>query len=197
MSPQAKITERDFLFWSGGKDACLALLYHRDKTGSEPILVTTFDEQTQQVPHQKIPVARIRQQAIDLGLMLYTIPLSYPASNHEYLSAIQQNLKQLPFSVNTLIFGDLHLQDIRDWREKEFGAMGYDLLFPIWQKPYDELFDRLERDNITIRISAVMNEFSDLIQPGQIFNRAFAESLPEEIDKMGENGEFHTEITVL
>ena len=56
---------------------------------------------------------------------------------------------------------------------------------------------RLEDEVVEIRISAVMDKYSDLIKPGTLFNRRFAESLPEEIDKMGESGEFHTEIAGL
>jgi|AntRauTorcE11897_2_1112592.scaffolds.fasta_scaffold02828_7 diphthamide synthase (EF-2-diphthine--ammonia ligase) len=188
---------RDILFWSGGKDSFLALRYLQDSTGDDPVLLTTFDDESSRVPHQSIPIETIRRQAMDLGLILYTVPISYPASNIEYIDALKAHLGQFPFDVQHLVFGDLHLQDIREWREEQFGAMGYDLLFPIWQIPYYELFDRLEDEVVEIRISAVMDKYSDLIKPGTLFNRRFAESLPEEIDKMGESGEFHTEIAGL
>jgi diphthamide synthase (EF-2-diphthine--ammonia ligase) len=197
MTQFKKNITRDILFWSGGKDSLLALRYIQDESDGDPVLLTTFDDESGRVPHQNIPVETIRRQALDLGLILYTIPLSYPASNKEYHSTLANYLNQFPFGVRRILFGDMHLQDIREWREEQFGAMGYDLHFPIWQKPYGELFDRLERDNVSIRISSVMGEFSDQIQPGTEFNRRFANSLPEEIDKMGENGEFHTEVTVL
>jgi diphthamide synthase (EF-2-diphthine--ammonia ligase) len=194
MKQTNKSIARDVLFWSGGKDSFLALKYLQDETEGDPLLLTTFDDESGRVPHQDIPIEAIRQQALDLGLILFTVPLSYPATNEEYLEALRKHLKIIPFEINRLVFGDLHLQDIRKWREEQFGAMGFELAFPIWQKPYGELFDRLDRENVTIRISAVMDNFSDQIAPGQIFSRAFAESLPEEIDRMGENGEFHTEV---
>jgi len=197
MTPSNQKLMRDILFWSGGKDSLLALRYLQDESDGDPVLLTTFDDESGRVPHQNIPIETIRRQALDLGLILYTIPLSYPASNKEYLNTLANHLDQFPFGVRRLVFGDLHLQDIREWREEQFGAMGYDLHFPIWQKPYGELLGRLEHDNVSIRISAVMDEFSDQIQPGSEFNRRFTNSLPEEVDKMGENGEFHTEVTVL
>lgn len=194
MNQTNKSNTRDVLFWSGGKDSFLALKYLQDETEGDPLLLTTFDDESGRVPHQDIAIEAIRQQALDLGLILFTVPLSYPATNKEYLEALRKHLEIIPFEINRLVFGDLHLQEIRDWREEQFAAMGFDLAFPIWQRSYDELFDRLERENILIRISAVMDDFSDIITPGQIFNRVFAESLPEGIDKMGENGEFHTEV---
>ena len=197
MTPSNQKPARDILFWSGGKDSFLALHYLQDESNTDPILLTTFNDESGRVPYQNISVDTIRQQAVDLGLILYTVPVSYPASNNEYLQTLGTHLERFPFAVHHLVFGDLNLQDIREWREEQFGAMGFDLLFPIWQKPYSELFNRLEDEDVTIKISAVMDEFSNLIQPGTAFNRRFADSLPDDIDKMGENGEFHTEVTIL
>lgn len=186
--------KRDVLFWSGGKDAFLALRYYQDETGEDPILLTTFDDESNYVPHQNIPIGRVQEQAMNLGLILYTVPLSYPASNEQYLEAIKKNLDLLPFTVNHLVFGDLHLEDIRSWREKQFSGMGYQTKFPIWKKPYDELFDQLEEENVSVKISGVMSDFNGYIKPGDLFTRQYAHSLPEHIDRMGENGEFHTEV---
>ena len=192
MPETSNTSSRDVLFWSGGKDSYLALCYLQDQSETDPVLLTTYDDESGRVPHQDIPIEIIRQQALDLGLILFMVPLSYPATNEDYLKAIENHLETTPFEINRLMFGDLHLNDIRIWREKQFGAMGYDLEFPIWKKPYGELFDRLDRENVIIRISAVMDEYLDLIQIGQIFNHEFADSLPDDIDKMGEKGEFHT-----
>lgn len=197
MRPSNQKQARDVLFWSGGKDSFLALRYLQDETVEDPVLLTTYDDESGQVPHQNIPIETIRQQAIDLGLILFPVPISYPATNKEYLNTLKLTLKPFPFTIKRLVFGDLHLQDIRNWREETFSAMGFDLAFPIWQKSYEELFDRLERENITTRISAVMDEYRKMIQQGTIFDRQFAESLPKNIDPMGEAGEFHTEIMVL
>ncbi len=197
MTPSNQKPARDILFWSGGKDSLLSLRYLQDDTNEDPILLTTFDDESGRVPHQNIPIETIRRQAVDLGLILFTVPISYPASNSEYLNTLEAHLNRFPFGVRRLVFGDLHLQDIREWREEQLGNLGFDLAFPIWQKPYNELFDRLEREKVSIRISAVMDDFQDLIAPGTLFNREFVESLPEEVDKMGENGEFHTEVTFL
>ncbi|WP_340106555.1 hypothetical protein [Rhodohalobacter sp. 8-1] len=197
MAQSTEKPSRDILFWSGGKDSFLALRYLQDDGYNDPVLLTTFDDESGRVPHQNIPIEAVRQQAVDLGLISYTISLSYPASNRKYLNTLKAHLEEFPFGVNQLVFGDLHLQDIREWREEQFGAMGFDLAFPIWQKSYDELFNCLEQEKVSIRISAVMDAYKNIIQPGLQFNRAFTESLPEEIDRMGENGEFHTEITVV
>jgi diphthamide synthase (EF-2-diphthine--ammonia ligase) len=194
MPETSKSSKRDVLFWSGGKDAFLALRYLQDKSGKDPVLLTTYDDESGRVPHQNIPIETIHRQALHLGLILFTVPISYPASNSAYLQAVQSHLDQIPFSIDRLVFGDLHLTDIREWREKQFEGMGYRLLFPIWNRPFEELMNRLEEEDVAVRISSVMDDYSHLIEPGQLFNREFVDSLPDSIDKMGETGEFHTEI---
>lgn len=186
--------KRDVLFWSGGKDAFLALRYLQDESEENPVLLTTYDDESEHVPHQNIPIRRVQNQAMKLGLVLYTVPLSYPSSNEQYLKTLGKSLELLPFTINHLIFGDLHLADIRSWREKQFSEMGYKTRFPIWQKPYDEMFGRLEEEKVSVKISGVMSEYDGYIKPGDLFTREYAYSLPEQIDRMGENGEFHTEI---
>lgn len=195
MTPSNQKRARDVLFWSGGKDSFLALRYLQDEAGEDPVLLTTYDDESGKVPHQNIPIETIRQQSINFGLILFPVPISYPATNEEYLNALKLTLEPFPFAIKRLAFGDLHLQDIREWREEQFGNMGFDLTFPIWQKSYDELFNRLEHEAVSIRISAVMDDYSSLIVPGTLFDRTFAESLPQPIDRMGENGEFHTEVS--
>lgn len=186
--------KRDVLFWSGGKDSFLALRYFQDESEDDPLLLTTYDDESGLVPHQNIPIRRVQEQAMHLGLILYTVPLSYPASNDQYLETLNKSFELLPYTINHLVFGDLHIADIRSWRERQFSEMGFKTRFPIWQKPYDELFDRLGEENVTVKISGVMSEFDEYIKPGSLFNRNFADSLPDNIDPMGEKGEFHTEV---
>jgi diphthamide synthase (EF-2-diphthine--ammonia ligase) len=190
-------SKRDLLFWSGGKDAFLALCYYRDTHDSDPALLTTYDDESGLVPHQELAIEKIRRQAVALGLIHFAVPLSHPVSNDEYMKALSNFLKSIPFQIGRLIFGDLHLQDIREWRETQFQKLGFSTEFPIWNKPLEELITRLEREPVVVRISSVMDEFNKHISPGDTFNREFVEGLPYHIDPMGENGEFHTEVEML
>jgi diphthamide synthase (EF-2-diphthine--ammonia ligase) len=189
-----KKPDRDLLFWSGGKDAFLALCYYRNDHKADPLLITTYDDESGLVPHQKISIERIRQQAAGLGLIHFAVPISRPADNKSYLNALARAIEEMPYKINQLIFGDLHLEDIRKWREEQFHALGYKTAFPIWNKPVDELIDRLEIEPVTVQVSAVLQSCREHISPGDLFNRDCAYSLPEHIDRMGENGEFHTEV---
>ena len=186
--------ERPALFWSGGKDSFLALCYWRRAGMPAPLLVTTYDDESKMVPFQQIPIQHIYTQSVHLELPLLTIPVSYPASNREYIETLRQNFASAPFQITEAVFGDLHLQDIRDWREQQFLDMGIETHFPIWGKPPGELMDVLEQQPAEIRIRSVSEEYEDVIKPNDLFDRDFVQSLPDYIDPFGEKGEFHTEV---
>ncbi len=185
----------DILFWSGGKDAWLALQFYRKHHSSSSLkLLTTYNKKTGIVPHQNIELDDIKKQAEQLELDLITVPLPENPSNEVYLDKMEEALASCKERVQRLVFGDWHLQDIRDWREKVFGKMGYDCLFPIWKKELNELLPELLLKPVEIRISAVRKEYEKLIRVGELYNQRFIRQLPDEIDPMGENGEFHTRL---
>lgn len=188
----------DILFWSGGKDAYLALeFYRQEQYGQELRLLTTYDEETGVVPHQQIPLSYIRKQAASLELELIPVPLPAGCPNERYLRKIKEVLTALDVPVEHLIFGDWHLQDIRRWREEAFGELGYDCLFPIWEKSIHDLLPVLQFKPVDVKISAVQEEYQSFISVGETFDQSFVvqlQHLPEEIDPMGERGEFHTKV---
>jgi diphthamide synthase (EF-2-diphthine--ammonia ligase) len=187
--------EKPVLFWSGGKDSYLALLEWQSNENPEPILITTYDDESGVVPFQEIPINRIQRQALKLELPLITIPLSYPVDNRAYLSTLKIEFTSAPYRVTDLIFGDIHLQDIREWREKEFGDLGFKCHFPIWEKSTEELLTILEKQKkVTVKLRSVSGSHRNRIKPGMTFSRKFIESLPDDIDPFGEYGEFHTEV---
>ena len=189
----------DILFWSGGKDAYLALEFYRQEHPQKQIqLLTTYDQSNETVPHQQIPFPHIQTQANHLGLDRISVPLPAECPNDRYLEKISAQFEQLDEPVENLIFGDWHLQDIRNWRKNAFDEMGYACRFPIWQKDLHELLGVLFLKPIAIEISAVKDQFRDIIRVGEVYNRDIVQQiqhLSEDIDPMGENGEFHTKVT--
>jgi len=187
----------DILFWSGGKDSYLALEFYRREYGQKELkLLTTYDEDKAVVPHQNIDLDDIKVQAKNLGLELILVPLPEDCPNDIYLQRIKEALEDCEQDIDNLVFGDWKLEDIREWREKEFGKMGYTCLFPIWGKSLDELLPVLILKPVEVTINAVKEEYSKYIAVGEAYNQKFVRQLPEDIDPMGENGEFHTKVTI-
>ncbi len=185
----------DVLFWSGGKDAYLAHEFYRRQYPDRKLkLLTTFDDDRQLVPHQQIPVENIQKQAGALDLELILVPLPSECPNDIYLNNVGNALKNQDTGVEHLVFGDWHLQDIKEWREQQFEPMGYNCLFPIWEKSLHDLLPVLLLKPIEVKITSVDDDYRKYIRPGELYNQRFIQQLPEEIDPMGENGEFHTEV---
>lgn len=188
----------NILFWSGGKDAYLALHFFRDSHPKADVsLLTTYDESNDIVPHQNIPLSKIKEQADHLGLDLISVGLPSNCPNDIYLERIERALNELDDPIENLIFGDWYLEDIRQWRENVFGEMGYSCLFPIWQKDLNDLLPILLLKPIEIKISAVKEDFESLLKVGESYDQKLVMQLRRlsEIDPMGENGEFHTKVT--
>jgi len=173
------------LFWSGGKDSFLAYDAIRAEA---PVLLTSYDPATNLVPHQEIAIDDIRAQASALGRPLIEVPLAQPCANDRYIATITAALGD----ARELVFGDLHLADIRAWREKSFAA--YRCRFPLWQVPYAQLLGRLWQLGRPITVSGVRAGPKPRIALGTRYDAAFVAALPPEIDAMGEYGEFHTRV---
>ncbi|MDX1672250.1 MAG: hypothetical protein R3211_07900 [Balneolaceae bacterium] len=183
----------DVLFWSGGKDSYLALQFYKQEHGLDHLkLLTTCDEQEQIVPLQQVEVKRIKEQSAHLGLDLLLVPLPDSPPNEVYLERVCGKLEEA--GADRLVFGDWKLEDIREWREEEFGGRGYECLFPIWKKSIHDLLPVLILQPVEVKISAVEEEYRKYLKVGEPYNPDLVMQLPDEIDPMGENGEFHTEV---
>ena len=181
----------DMLFWSGGKDSYLT--FRALQREQRPIiLATTYDANSGNIAHQDIPINDVVRQANALGVSLIGIPLT---SDLAYVQIIENALKLAP-STKRLVFGDLHLQYIRQWREEAFSLItkqhDLELAFPLWDIPYSELIQDLEDSGISCEISAVTEAAQELLAVGDVYNRAAYELIRDQIDAFGENGEFHT-----
>lgn len=187
----------DILFWSGGKDSYLALEFYRREYPERKLkLLTTYDKDKNLVPHQNIDVEDIKEQAEKLDLDLIPVPLPEECPNDIYLENLRDALENCEENIDNLVFGDWKLQDIREWREREFGKMGYQCLFPIWKKSLNELLPVLTLKPVEVTINTVKDEYSKYIAVGETYNQKFVRQLPKDIDPMGENGEFHTKVTI-
>lgn len=173
----------DLVSWSGGKDSWLA--HRRLPPAGRRALLTTYDPSTGALPVQGVSLDGVRAQAAWLGLDLFAVPV---ASESAYVETVREALRvaERRAPIRRLAFGDLHLADVRAWRERTWADLP--LAFPLWGASPDELLDELEASGVDVAVSA-----SDGRVPvGARFDRAFVRSLPEGVDPFGENGEFHT-----
>lgn len=182
----------DVLFWSGGKDSFLAYRALLRERACPVVLLTTFDAASRTIAHQELRVELVIRQAEHLELPLLGVPL-HPGIAYE--TRIADAVALIP-AVARFVFGDLHLEHIREWRTGAFrelaASRGAALHFPIWQVPCEVLMTDLEASGIVCEVSAVTDAARGALVPGQRFDRKAMMRLPDGVDRFGENGEFHT-----
>lgn len=182
------------LSWSSGKDSAWALHILRQQGEYEVgALLTTINSAFNRVAMHSTRSELVGMQAESVGLPLLTVPLPWPCSNQDYEAAWLRACNQAAEEGFTAIaFGDLFLQDIRVYREKQLQGTALEPLFPIWGMDTDKLARGMIESGLQARLVCVDPKKLDPSFVGRDFNLQLLDDLPPEIDPCGENGEFHT-----
>ena len=182
------------LSWSTGKDSYWAL--HRMRQQPEiqvAALVTTFNSAFDRVAMHAVRRSLAEAQAARLGLPVWPVELPWPCSNSAYEERMACLCKRaLTEGITAVAFGDLFLQDIRDYREKQLLGTGLEPIFPLWQLPTGQLAREMIDGGLKARVTCVDPAKMDRSAAGREYNAEFLASLPDGVDHCGENGEFHT-----
>ena len=197
---EVPVGQVDLLFWSGGKDSYLTLRALQREAARPVVLLTTFDGRTEKVAHQEVTVPDVRRQHRALGCAHLLIPL-YPGE--DYMDRVLLGIQTLQRRVHVarLVFGDLHLEHVRAWREDALRACpslsSIPMHLPLWGTSYEDLLDDLEAAPVKARVSAVADaRCAGMMKVGDLFGRALISRLPDGVDAFGENGEFHSYVEI-
>lgn len=186
--------EKVSISWSGGKDSALSL-YEILRSGKYDVvnLHTTFDGELKRVGMHGIPEILIEQQADAIGIPLEKIFLPKDKSNKSYEAVMQQFCEsQKAKGISKFIYGDIFLEDLRQYREKQLEKVGLEAVFPIWgQDTYTLAHAFVNYGFKTLICCASSKHFTNSIM-GKTIDNHFIENLPAGVDPCGENGEFHT-----
>lgn len=165
----------------------------RDPAWRVEALVTTVNEANRRVAMHGTPERMLRAQAESLGLSLTLIALPENCDNREYERRVSKGLQRFrERGIATIACGDLFLEDIRNWRESSFRAMGWEPVFPIWHHPTEQLARTLAVPDWTVIITCVDTRSLPETLLGKRLDGAVLDRLPPAVDPCGENGEFHT-----
>ena len=121
------------LSWSGGKDSALALWTLR-KSGVEPVaLLTTVTAGYDRVSIHGVRRRLLTAQTAATGIPLVAVSIPPACSNTIYEQRVAAALADPRLArVESFAFGDLYLEDIRAYRERQFAEAGKRTLFPLW-----------------------------------------------------------------
>lgn len=180
--------------WSGGKDSSLALHHILQSNEYEIVcLLTTLTEDYNRISMHGIRNTLLEQQAKCLGFPLQKIFIPKNGTNKEYESQMQVTLeKYQKLGVSKVAFGDIFLEDVKKYRDENLAKIGMEGIYPLWKKNTRELSKQFIETGFESIISCVDSQKLDGKFVGRIFNEKFLDDLPEDVDPMGENGEFHS-----
>lgn len=188
------------LSWSGGKDCALALHRINETRGVKIVeLLTTFARDNDGI--ERVPIHGVRRQLIErqaaaLGLPLHSVEIPARATNIEYETRLVEALKKFRADgIETIVFGDLFLEDIRAYREALLSRNGWQGLFPLWRHDTTQLACEFTSRGFQADVTSVDARVLDASFVGRPFDENFIADISQKsvtVDPCGENGEFHS-----
>jgi uncharacterized protein (TIGR00290 family) len=185
---------RTLLSWSSGKDSAWTLhVLRRDPAIELCGLLTTVNIEFDRVAMHGVRRTVLEAQAAAAGLPLWVVPLPWPCSNEIYEQRMADVCHQaVDDGIEAIAFGDLFLEDVRAYREKNLAPTGLRPLFPLWKIPTDLLAREMIAGGLRARISCVDTQKLPASFAGREFDEELLRDFPPEIDPCAERGEFHT-----
>lgn len=188
-------TQTPILFcWSGGKDSALALhtlLQQNDVRIAS--LLTTLTEGYDRISMHGVRRDLLQRQAESLRLPLHEVFIPPQCVNPIYESRMEEALRlHLAKGIRQVAFGDIFLEDLRLYREKNLARVAMQAVFPIWKRDTRELIREFRAAGFRAVAVCIDTKVLDPSFAGRELDASFFTDLPSNVDPCGENGEFHT-----
>ena len=180
--------------WSGGKDSAMALReVMADGAYQVAALLTTVTGDYDRISMHGVRRSLLEQQAASLGLASEEVIVPKGSSNEEYERRMADTLNRYKEAgVTSVVFGDIFLEDLRQYREGNLSRLGMKGVFPLWKRDTVQLM----KDFIACGFQAVTvcvdNHFLGREFVGRTIDAGFVADLPATVDVCGENGEYHS-----
>lgn len=183
--------------WSSGKDSAYALHEVRRARSFDVVGALT----TITADYGRVSMHGVREDVLDAQmeaarLRCHKVAIPAPCPNEVYeramLAAMQTLLRD---GIEHVIFGDLYLRDVREYRETRLAQVGMRAVFPLWQRPTQQLAADMLAAGMRATLTSVDPRAVSRDFAGRRWDADLLAELPESADPCGENGEFHTLVT--
>ncbi len=179
-----------FSSWSGGKECALAT-YKAISQGHEVLYLLNFvseDGERSRSHGTKASVLALQAEAI--GIPLIQVQTSWEDYEENFKKAVRELQDK---GIEGGVFGDMDLEEHREWVERVCSEMGIKAILPLWGIKAEDLIEEFLRLKFKAIIVATRLEKNLL---GKVLDKA----LVRQISKLGshpcgENGEYHTFVT--
>ena len=185
---------KTLLAWSGGKDSAMALYeLRKDLTVAVTALLTTITKDYDRISMHGVRTELLERQAESLGLPLVKVFISVGCTNEEYGAGMRAALEpQAARGVAAVAFGDLFLQDVREYRENALAQVGMQGLFPLWKRDTAELARTFIDLGFRAVVTCADSQAGVAGFSGRDYDSSLLADLPLTVDPCFENGECHT-----
>ena len=148
---------RTLLSWSSGKDSAWALHTLRHDTSVDLAgLFTVINERYGRASMHATRLELLNRQAGAAGLEIRTVALPAECSMEECDEIMGRFVAGCAAEgVECMAFGDLYLEDIRNYREAQLRGSGIEPLFPLWGTPTGTLAGEMLAAGLEAYISSV------------------------------------------
>lgn len=179
--------------WSGGKDSAYALhLVLQEGIYDVRYLLSTFNGNYKRLSMHGIREELIDAQAVSIGIPMLKVYV-FESNNEEYEKQMVVALqKAADERIQHIIFGDIFLEDLRQYREERMRQASMKCVFPLWKRDTETLVHSFIENGFKTIVCCTNDAYLNEAWVGRIINTEFIKQLPSSVDPCGENGEFHS-----
>lgn len=182
-----------YLNWSSGKDASMALHYLKQNNEDVHRLFTTVNGSNDRINMHGLHVSLLKEQAKSIGIPLDILRLPEALTMEKYNDLMLKKVKEFKSEgLTTAVFGDIFLEDLRQYREHQLEQIGIRTRFPLWKRETKALMQEFLQSGFKAIVVSVDAQKLDESFCGRVIDQSFLEEIPDDVDPCGENGEFHT-----
>jgi uncharacterized protein (TIGR00290 family) len=180
--------------WSSGKDSTLALYTILKEDQFEVTsLLTSINQEVQRISMHGVHVSLLEKQAESLDFPLLKMEIPAEPSMQDYTEIMTRTMNKIQSQgITHSVFGDIFLEDLRQYREEQLQSIGMKAIFPLWKRNTADLIHEFLDLGFKTIVTCVNETYLDKSFAGRIIDKDFIKDLPENVDPCGENGEFHT-----
>ena len=194
-APRTKpVKEKIVLSWSGGKDSSMAAHHLLTSQKYEIVsLMTTVTEGYDRISMHGVRRELLERQAASLDLPLHKIMIPQVSTNEIYEAKMREAMDHFKGQgVRLVAFGDLFLEDLKQYREERLASAGMTGVFPIWKRDTDELVRTFIGLGFKGILCCVDGRALDGSFAGRFIDDDLLRDLPATADPCGEYGEYHS-----
>jgi len=132
-------------------------------------------------------------QSKNMSIPINKIFLPDDVSNETYEKMMKEYWeKKKNEGINYCISGDIFLEDVKEYREKQLSMMDIQSVFPLWKMNSNDVLKEFIDLGFKSIVVCINEKYLDSSFVGRIIDADFVADLPPNIDPCGENGEYHS-----